>query len=136
MTFTGAGSRGISEGMANGQEVADPQAVQAVAHPDSSGPSATPPAVSSAGLETGLTPMIPQAVNAPRNIMRIIMRTGRLLRRLISACITGKGMKKSRRFMVRPNRRTIITLRTIIIRMVKRAGARVALTGRVICRGL
>ena len=104
MISINAGSRGIS-GVTDGYQAdrAD-QAVPVVAHPDSSGPSATLPAVSSAGLETGLTPMIPQAVNAPRNIMRIIMRTGRPLRRLISACITDKGMKKSRRFMVRPNR--------------------------------
>ena len=103
MTYTNAVSRGISGVTDRDPAVQAVQAVQ-VAHPDSSGPSATPPAVSSAGLETGLTPMIPQAVNAPRNIMRIIMRTGRPLRRLISACITGKGMKKSRRFMARPNR--------------------------------
>ena len=107
MTYTSAGLRGISRDTDRNQEAAvlDPAALAALAaHPDSSGLSVTLQATLSAELETGSIRMTPPGINAPRNTMRIITRTGRPLRRLISECITDKGMKKSRRFLARPNR--------------------------------
>ena len=103
MIFTSAGLRGISGDTVAVVQDKDKDKDKDKA-PDSSVPYAMLPGVSSAALETGLTPMTPQEISAPRNTTLIIMRMVRPRLRLISECITVKVTKKSRRFMANPNR--------------------------------